>query len=110
MKKIEPKMVCATTGYTPSDTLSKDYSLDMGFGSVELFINGDRILEYIYSWINEDSEEPMKLYELEDKFKDEINQGEEVLLKLNRPLWDLTYQYDKDNDEWCLIAQGEGFA
>lgn len=103
-EKIEtPKLVgCLCCAGNIKSKLSKETWLDVGFGMIFFEVDGKVLWQEINSeW---------KLKDLEQNFKGEIEKGEVITLQFDRPLRDETYRLDKENGEWHLIKQGNGFA
>ncbi|GEA17515.1 hypothetical protein [Moorella sp. E306M] len=102
----EPKFYgCATCGTLPKVRLPKNTQLGVGFGSIELEADG----QIVWYTISEQHGDKTVRW-LERKFKKILQSAECVTLKFDCPLHDETYEYNKEDGQWYLIAQGPGFA
>lgn len=93
--------------------LSKDKWLDVGFGSVEFKVEYEkgRPLERSYiGGLSESEDQVTMVKDLEEEYGRKFENATCITLFFNTPLHDETYEYNKDDGEWYLIAQGMGFA
>ena len=89
--------------------LNKDKSLDVGFGCVTLMIveSGNRAFreEFVGGF-----DDTPTVQEVEHNHGDRIRESECTTLFFNSPLHDELYEFNKDDGEWYLVKQGQGFA
>lgn len=94
-------------------TLSKDKWLEVGFGSVTFIIkypNGRNFFQQYIGGLYESEDKMIQVKDLEKLYRDKFEDADCITLFFNTPLHDETYEYNKDDGEWYLIAQGMGFA
>jgi len=85
--------------------LLKSRQLGVGFGEITLTVGGEEI------WRTISEEHGTKTVRwLEKKFKEKLQKAECALLFFNAPLYDETYEYDRESGEWYLVKKGKGFA
>jgi len=102
----EPKTIgCWVCARKPPVVLPPDWSLGVGFGSVELIID-DKM-----AWLSISEEHGDKTVAwLTEKFRRQLDAAECALLHFDQPLHDETYEFNKDDGKWYLVKQGQGFA
>jgi len=111
---IKPKHVGCGCCVPSGQILHKTKSLDVGFGFVTLIIkfhDGSSIYRGYIGGVEElEEKEPETVEDLEREYGDKLQEADCVTLFFNTPLHDETYEYNQEDGEWYLIAQGMGFA
>lgn len=93
--------------------LNKEKWLDVGFGGVTFIIeypSGKSLYREYIGGISESEDQVTKAKDLEEEYGDRMAKAKCTTLFFNTPLHDETYEYNKDDGQWHLIAQGMGFA
>ena len=93
--------------------LEKDKWLDVGFGTVTFVIkyrNGKSLFREYVGGLSESEDQVTKVKDLEEEYGNRFEKADCITLFFNTPLHDETYEFNKDDSEWYLIAQGMGFA
>jgi hypothetical protein len=60
--------------------------------------------------ISESEDQVTKVKDIEEEYGDRFTNAVCITLFFNTPLHDETYEYNKHDGQWYLIAQGMGFA
>jgi hypothetical protein len=87
------------------EILPKDWQLGVGFGEIQLRIEG----KLVWNTISERHGNKTVAW-LEKKFAKELRNAEYATLWFNAPLSDRLYEYDREDGLWYLVAEGPGFA
>lgn len=107
---IEPKHIGCGCCSSVGQILSKDKSLDVGFGTVNLMIQLSGSQSINNEYVGGITEYEYTVADLELEYGSMIRQSECATLHFNTPLHDETYEYNNEDKQWYLISQGRGFA
>lgn len=110
---IEPKHKSCGCCTPMGRILDKGKWLDVGFGSVTFIIkypSGQSLYREYIGGLSESEDQVTKVKDLEEEYGDRMEKAEYTTLFFNTPLHDETYEYNKEDKQWYLIAQGMGFA
>lgn len=60
--------------------------------------------------LSESEDQVTQVKDLEEEYGERFKNATCITLFFNAPLHDETYEYNKEDGQWYLIAQGMGFA
>lgn len=93
--------------------LDKETWLDVGFGTVDFKIeysNGSTLQREYIGGISESEDQVTMVKDIEEEYGARFEKAVCITLFFNTPLHDETYEFNKEDKQWYLIAQGRGFA
>lgn len=96
---------CGNCGKVPNKTLPKNFKFE-GSGVHILSVNIDETEAKTY--IHED--EYFILKEFNKKYKEKLDKAECAEIRIDTPLHDETYEYNRFDGRWYLVEQGQGYA
>lgn len=91
--------------------LDKKTITDVGFGTVDLSIEypeGKAFKRTYGPYLHDDFVTQVR--DLEAVYRHEFKRATSITLFFNAPLWDKLYEFNKEDRQWYLVEQGQGFA
>jgi hypothetical protein len=110
---IQPRHIGCSCCNNIGQILNKEKWLDVGFGSVEFkieYANGQPLERSYVGGLSDSEDQVTKVKDLEEKYGDRMKKAKCVTLFFDTPLHDETYEFNQEDSQWYLIAQGMGFA